>query len=224
MADLKDWNGVPEPQRITLEGRYARLEPLDSARHASDLWELFTAPGSEVRLRYLSDMPPKDRAEFRNWLTKGAASQDPLFFVVIDRNTGRVGGRQALMRIVPAHGVVEVGHVLWGPLVARTRVATEALYLFAQYVFEQLGYRRFEWKCNNHNEPSKRAAARFGFRYEGLFRNHMVVKGESRDTAWFAMTDTEWPELKAAFQSWLSPDNFDTAGLQKRKLITVPAM
>jgi RimJ/RimL family protein N-acetyltransferase len=122
------------------------------------------------------------------------------------------------MRIVPTHGVIEMGHVLWGPAIARSRVATEALFLFAQYVFEQLGYRRFEWKCHDRNEASKHAALRFGFRYEGTFRNHMVVKGESRDTAWFAMTDADWPAIKTAFQTWLAPDNFNADGSQKTKL------
>lgn len=122
------------------------------------------------------------------------------------------------MRIDPAHGVIEIGHILWGPAIAGTSVATEALYLSASYMFDTLGYRRFEWKCNNHNEPSKRAAQRFGFTFEGIFRQHMVVKGQNRDTAWFAMTDQDWPRLKAGYEAWLRPENFDADMRQKSKL------
>jgi RimJ/RimL family protein N-acetyltransferase len=122
------------------------------------------------------------------------------------------------MRITPEHGVIEIGNILWGPPIARTRVATEALYLAAKYVFEDLGYRRFEWKCNDLNEPSKRAAARFGFAFEGVFRQHMWTKGANRDTAWFAMLDGDWPRLRAAYERWLDPENFDPAGRQRAKL------
>jgi RimJ/RimL family protein N-acetyltransferase len=122
------------------------------------------------------------------------------------------------MRIDPAHGVIEIGHILWGPAIARTRVATEALYLAASYVFDELGYRRFEWKCDNNNEPSKQAARRFGFTFEGVFRQHMVIKGRNRDTAWFSIIDADWPRLRAGFEVWLAPDNFDGAGRQLSKL------
>jgi RimJ/RimL family protein N-acetyltransferase len=137
---------------------------------------------------------------------------------VIDQKTGRAEGRQALMRIEPAHGVIEIGHILWGPGIARSRVATEALYLFTSHVFDTLGYRRFEWKCHNLNEPSKRAAQRFGFTFEGVFRQHMVAKGRNRDTAWFAMIDADWPRLKAGYEAWLRPENFDESGLQRSTL------
>ena len=138
---------------------------------------------------------------------------------MIDRATGRAEGRQSLMRIEPVHGVIEVGNILWGPAIARTRVATEALHLHAAYVFDTLGYRRFEWKCHNMNEPSKRAALRFGFTFEGVFRQHMVTKGRNRDTAWFAMTDGDWRgRLRAGYEAWLRPGNFDAAGRQKGKL------
>lgn len=175
------------------------------------------APGAEERFRYLGDSP-QDRASFEGWLQKATASLDPLFYAVIDTATGRCEGRQALMRITPEHGVIEIGNVLWGPAIARTRIATEALFLHAAYIFETLGYRRFEWKCNALNAPSRRAAERFGFQYEGTFRQHMVQKGRSRDTAWFAMVDVEWPHLRAAFERWLAPENFDGAGRQKVKL------
>ena len=216
--NLSDWKGVSRPERITLEGRYARLEPLDIAKHAQDLLVSAQAPGAEQRFHYLFNTPPADMSAFMPWLEKSSASVDPLFFAVIDQQTGKAEGRQALMRIDPTHGVIEVGHVLWGPAIARSRVTTEGLYLHARYVFETLGYRRFEWKCDNDNEPSRRAAQRFGFEFEGIFRQHVVVKGRNRDTAWFSMLDRDWPRLKAAYDAWLAPDNFDSAGQQKNPL------
>ncbi|MDL2407984.1 GNAT family protein [Rhizobium calliandrae] len=216
--DLTNWNGVPRPERITLEGRYVRLEPLDVARHGADLYNSAQAPGGEDRFRYLFEDAPANLAAFTPWLEKAAASTDPLFFATIDERTGKAEGRQALMRIDPVHGVIEIGSILWGPAIARSRVTTETLYLFATYVFDTLGYRRFEWKCHNLNEPSKRAAERFGFTFEGIFRQHMVAKGRNRDTAWFAIIDADWPRLKAGYERWLSPENFDEAGQQKSKL------
>ena len=207
----------PRPARAVLEGRYARLEPL-SAAHAPDLFEASAGPGADARFAYLFDLPPESPADMAAWIAKAAATDDPLFAAVIDRASGRAGGRQALMRITPEHGVIEIGHILWGPAIARTRVATEALYLAARHVFEDLGYRRFEWKCNDLNEPSKAAARRFGFAFEGLFRQHMWSKGANRDTAWFAMLDGEWPRLRRAYDRWLEPANFDAAGRQRSKL------
>jgi RimJ/RimL family protein N-acetyltransferase len=216
--DLSAWNGAPRPERITLEGQYARLEPLDPARHTQDLLISAQAPGAEDRFRYLSELPPEAPVAFDAWMEKASSSTDPLFFAVIDQKTGRAEGRQSLMRIDPANGVIEVGHILWGPAIARTRVTTEALYLTARYVFDTLGYRRFEWKCNNNNLPSKRAAERFGFVFEGIFRQHMIVKGENRDTAWFSILDGDWPALKAGYEKWLQPENFDADGQQREKL------
>ncbi|MGE3876077.1 MAG: GNAT family N-acetyltransferase [Parvibaculaceae bacterium] len=217
-SDLSGWRGVSRPERVVLDGRYARLEPLDPARHGADLLASGQAPGADDRFRYLFEEPPADAAAFTAWLEKIAASADPMFFAVIDKSTGKAEGRQALMRIDPVHGVIEIGNILWGPAIARTRVATEALYLFAGYAFASLGYRRFEWKCNDLNEPSKRAALRFGFAYEGVFRQHMVTKGKNRDTAWFAMIDRDWPALKAGYEKWLDPANFDASGQQRTRL------
>ncbi|MCZ8376247.1 MAG: GNAT family protein [Beijerinckiaceae bacterium] len=217
MTDLARWTQRPQPERRVLEGRYCRLEPLDAARHGDQLFAASMAPGAEERHRYLFEAP-MERGPFQAWLEGRAASQDPLFFAVIDSATGRVEGRQTLMRIDPVHGVIEIGSILWGPAMARSRVATEALFLFAAYAFDGLGYRRFEWKCNDRNEPSKRAALRFGFTYEGLFRQHMVAKGENRDTAWYSMIDPEWPALRAGYEAWLDPDNFDSNGHQKARL------
>ena len=215
--DLSNWRGAPRPGRIVLEGRYARLEPLDPAKHEAELYESAHAPGAEERFLYLMENPPADRADFHEWMMKAAAGEDPLFYAVIDRKTGRAEGRQALMRIESAHGVIEIGHVLWGPAMARSRVPTEAFYLMASHAFA-LGYRRLEWKCNDANTPSKRAAERFGFTFEGMFRQHFVIKGRNRDSAWFSILGHEWPRLDAGFRKWLRPENFDDAGRQISKL------
>ncbi len=222
-SDLSGWRGVSRPERVVLDGRYARLEPLDPARHGADLLASGQAPGADDRFRYLFEEPPADAAAFTAWLEKIAASADPMFFAVIDKSTGKAEGRQALMRIDPVHGVIEIGNILWGPAIARTRVATEALYLFAGYAFDSLGYRRFEWKCNDLNEPSKRAALRFGFAYEGVFRQHMVTKGKNRDTAWYSIIDHEFPSLARAFEAWLDPANFAADGRQRRRLSDLTA-
>jgi len=203
---------------LTLQGRYARLEPLSVAGHAAALFESAREPGADDRFRYLPEQPPVDDTGFRRWMEKAEASADPLFSAVIDLRTGKAEGRQALMRIDAANGVIEIGNILWGPAIARSRIATEALFLAAEYVFDTLGYRRFEWKCNDLNAPSKRAAQRFGFAFEGRFRNHMVVKGMNRDTAWFAMTDADWARVKPAYAAWLAPENFDADGRQRTRL------
>jgi RimJ/RimL family protein N-acetyltransferase len=207
----------PRPARRVLDGRYARLEPL-AAAHAPALFEASSGPGADARFAYLFDLPPAAPADLAAWIARMAAGDDPLFSAVIDKTSGRAAGRQALMRITPEHGVIEIGHILWGPAIARTRVATEALYLAACHVFEDLGYRRFEWKCHNENEKSKAAALRFGFSFEGVFRQHMWGKGASRDTAWFSMLDSEWPGYKREYERWLAPSNFDAAGGQLSRL------
>jgi RimJ/RimL family protein N-acetyltransferase len=215
---LAGWTPRPRPTASVLEGRWCRLERLDPARHGDSLYAASLAPGADERYRYLFEKPPASRAEFDRWAERAAATEDPLFYAVIDPATGHAEGRQALMRITPEHGVIEIGSILWGPRLARTRAATEALYLFARHAFDDLGYRRFEWKCDARNEPSRRAALRFGFAFEGIFRQHMVVKSENRDTAWFAITDADWPEIRAGMERWLAPGNFDADGRQKLSL------
>ncbi len=205
------------PARTVLEGRYTRLEPLALA-HAEDLFAAASVPDADRRYAYLPSYPPESIEAVRAWITGQQELADPIVFAVVDKASGRAGGWQQLMRIEPAHGDIEIGYIYWGPDVARTRLATESVFLLARHIFEDLGYRRFEWKCNDRNEPSKRAAARFGFTYEGLFRQHMIVKGENRDTAWFSMLDSEWPARKAGFELWLDPANFDEAGEQRNKL------
>ncbi|WP_417585797.1 GNAT family N-acetyltransferase [Nitrincola sp.] len=221
--DLSNWPGAPRPERVTLQGKYVRLDPLSEATHGANLFSAAVEPGADDRFRYLPNTTPPDYPTFADWLQKSEASTDPMFFAVIDMRTGRAEGRQALMRIDADNGVAEVGHILWCPAIARSSVPTEAIFLMAQYLFDELGYRRFEWKCDNQNLPSKRAAERFGFVFEGIFRNHLVVKGKNRDTAWFAMTDEDWKLVKPAYLAWLDPDNFDSNGQQRSKLGTVAA-
>lgn len=203
------------PERLVLDGRYARLEPI-GPQHIADLYR--ATEGQEHRFTYLFEGAPASQDAMADWVTRAAAKDDPLYFAVVDKATEAAEGRQALLRITPEHGVVEVGGIYWGPRMARSRVATEALYLHARHAFDDLGYRRFEWKCNNLNEPSKAAALRFGFTFEGVFRQHMIIKGQNRDTAWFAMLDGDWPRIKAGFERWLEPANFTMDGTQQTPL------
>ena len=158
---------------------------------------------------------------FTEWLTERARSDDPLFYAVVDHASGQARGMASFMRMAPEHGVIEIGHIWFAPILQRTRQATEAIYLLSRHAFDDLAYRRLEWKCDSLNEPSRRAAERFGFVYEGVFRKHMVVKDRNRDTAWYAMTDSEWPLRRAAFEAWLAPENFDAEGRQRRSLSKV---
>lgn len=216
--DLSTWTPRPTPAPVVLEGRYTRLEPLDPQRHADGLFAaLMSGSGAAEAHLYLFETV-MSRDDFQTWIEAKAKRTDIQCHVVVDRKTGRIGGRQDFMRIDNTHGVIEIGSIHWGPSIAKSPVATEALFLHADHAFEALGYRRYEWKCHNGNAPSKRAALRFGFTYEGLFRQHMVTKGRNRDTAWFSIIDGEWPALKAAYEAWLDPANFDADGRQKRRL------
>jgi RimJ/RimL family protein N-acetyltransferase len=216
IGPLVDSHPAKRPERVTLDGRWVTLVPLDAAAHAEALYEGSNGDAArEAVWAYLFDGPYSRRAEFRTNIEAKARSTDPLFFAVIDNVSRRVVGYQTFLRIDPPNRVIEVGNILYTPAMQRTAGATEAQYLFAKYVFDELGYRRYEWKCNAHNAPSRRAAERFGFTFEGIFRQHMIVKGRNRDTAWFAMLDGEWPARKAAYERWLAPDNFDSEGRQK---------
>jgi RimJ/RimL family protein N-acetyltransferase len=209
-------HAAKRPERVTLKGRWITLAPLDAEKHAEALYE--GSNGDESRERvwtYLFDGPFTNLAEFAANIQLKARSSDPLFFAVIDNSSGRAVGYQTLMRFDPPNRVIEVGNIMYTPAMQRTQGGTEAQYLFARHVFDDLGYRRYEWKCNNLNAPSKRAAERFGFAFEGIFRQHMIVKGRNRDTAWFSMLDSEWPARKAAYERWLSPGNFDAEGRQR---------
>lgn len=222
MTSLETWAGAPRPPRQPIEGRYVALVPLDADAHTATLFEAATAPGAEARFRYLPERPPAadpatGMAEMRAWAQRAASTTDPMFFAAVDRATGRAEGRQAIMRIDEANGVAEIGNIMWGPAITRSRVATEALFLTAELLFG-IGYRRFEWKCHHGNEPSQRAAVRFGFTHEGTFRQHMVVKGGNRDTEWYSIIDSEWPRLREGYLRWLDPANFDADGVQQSRL------
>ena len=214
-GELAHYAPRARPGEVSLVGRYGRIEKLDAKRDASTLW---TAFGDVDSLwDYMSYGPFADFTLFETWLQAHATSEDPFVYTVLDRH-GQAKGLAALMRITPDMGVIEVGHILYSPALQRTPLGTEAQYLLAAYVFDTLRYRRYEWKCNALNVASRRAAARYGFTFEGVFRQHMVVKGENRDTAWFSITDREWPERKAAFERWLDAGNFDAQGRQKTRL------
>lgn len=214
---VADATPAPRPQRIVLDGRYCRLEPFDADRHAADLFRASTPADAAARFLYLSEPPPQSLDEMRGWIANKASSDDPLYFAVIDKANDRAVGRQTLMRIDQPNRVIEIGNIYWGPAMARSRLATEAQYLFAKYVFD-LGYRRYEWKCNALNAPSRAAALRFGFSYEGHFRRAVITKGRARDTSWFSIIAEEWPALRQAYEAWLAPANFDETGQQRRQL------
>jgi RimJ/RimL family protein N-acetyltransferase len=212
------WTPRPRPPVTPMQGRYCRIEPLDPALHGADLFDAYSQATDGRLWTYLSSEPFKDAAAFDVYLAKAAASTDPMHHAIVDVASGKAIGTAALMRIDPNNGVIEVGHVAYSPLLQRTAHATEAQYLFMKRVFDELGYRRFEWKCDSLNEPSRKAAIRYGFTFEGIFRQAIVYKGRSRDTAWFSMIDREWPALRAGYEAWLSPDNFDAQGRQRRTL------
>lgn len=207
------------PERIVLDGRYVRLEPI-AQQHAADLYEVSTMPGGAERYRWLFNHAPGSLVEMEARIEQAGRETDPSYVAVIDKASGKAVGQQGWMRIRPEHGSIEIGGIYWGLPMARTPLATEALFLFARHAFDDLGYRRFEWKCNDRNEPSKAAAQRFGFQFEGVFRQDMIMKGVNRDTAWFSILDGEWPAMRAEYERWLSPDNFDADGQQKTKLKT----
>lgn len=214
-----DWQPARAPSHEPLSGLYVRLEPLDVARHGGDLWQALQGANSDPLLwSYLPYGPFSERVSFDAWLSTNQASVDPLFFSVIDLASQHAMGLLSFLRIAPRDGSIEIGHVAFGQAMQRTPGSTEAIWLLARLAMEELGYRRLEWKCNTLNTRSMRAARRLGFVYEGLFRQHMVVKGRNRDTAWFSILDKEWPRCRNAFERWLAPDNFDAKGRQKRRL------
>jgi RimJ/RimL family protein N-acetyltransferase len=206
------------PQRTRLEGRVVSIVPVDPIAHAEALFAGAGGEQNEALWRYLFEGPFPTRAAFDASLRQKAISDDPLFFAILDKPSGDAVGYASYMRIEPAHRVIEVGSILFTPRLQRTVAATEAMYLMARHVFEDLGYRRYEWKCNALNAPSRSAAERLGFTFEGIFRQHMIIKGCNRDSAWFSMLDSEWPKRKTAFERWLDPTNFDANGRQKMSL------
>jgi RimJ/RimL family protein N-acetyltransferase len=216
------WQPARVPNREPLAGVTVRLEPLDPARHARALFEAsHDAEAGESLFRYLPYGPFAGFDEFKAWLEQCAASKDPLFLAIIDLESDSPRGMASFMRMAPEHGVIEIGHIWFAPSLQRTRSATEAIYLMARHAFDGLGNRRLEWKCDALNEPSRRAAERFGFTFEGVFRQHLVVKDRNRDSAWFSILDGEWPVIRAGFEAWLAPDNFDADGRQRQSLSAI---
>ena len=214
--EMLDWHGAKPPRREALEGASVRLEPLDAQRHGDDLFA--AAAGADETWRYLPYGPFAGKDELIRWLDERAAMTDPLAFAIIDRSARAATGIATFMSMVPEHGVIEIGHIWLSPRLQKSRQATEAIFVMARHAFDDLGNRRLEWKCSNENAGSKRAALRFGFTFEGLFRHHRVDKGRNRDTAWFSIIDSEWPACRAAFEAWLVNENFDATGRQRRSL------
>jgi RimJ/RimL family protein N-acetyltransferase len=215
--DFFAWKPAPLPRREPLYGRHVMLEPLDAELHTADLWQ--AVHGHDEVWTYLADGPYHDEGALRRAVEEKQVSTNAVFFGLLTEVNGCTEGYASYMRMDPANGVIEVGNILMAPSLQRTTAATEAMYLMARHVFEDLGYRRYEWKCNAANAPSRRAALRLGFTFEGIFRQHMIVKCQNRDTAWFSMLDSEWPARKAAFEAWLDPANFDDAGKQRKSLV-----
>lgn len=212
---LDGWTPPPAPDKITIEGQYARLEPLDADRHAALLFRSFD--GCNDVWDYLPYGPFGSAAQYHRWVKDITKAHDPFFYGILDKQRKAYGGVASFLRITPDAGSIELGHINLSPQMQRTRAATEAFYLMMNWAFDA-GYRRFEWKCDALNQPSRRAAQRLGLSFEGVFRQHTIVKGRNRDTAWFAATDTDWPALKEAFYVWLSPSNFDPQGQQHESL------
>jgi RimJ/RimL family protein N-acetyltransferase len=206
---------VPRPDRTRLRGRFVELRAIDPAADAEPLFSVSRDPAIWT---YLFDGPYSSGDEFRAVLEAAAGLEDPFRYTIVPASSGNPEGMASYLRITPEHGVIEIGSIWFGTPMQRTTAATEAIFLLAQNAFDTLGYRRLEWKCNALNAPSRRAAERFGFRFEGVFERHLVIKGHSRDTAWYAITDERWPSVRAAFEAWLEPSNFDADGRQRRAL------
>ena len=212
------WSPRPRPQRTDMMGRYCRLEPVNVQRHGAELFAAYMEAPDGRDWTYLSAERPQSQEAFHAYLAKLEKSDDPLHFTIIDTEAGTAVGTAALMRIEPAHGVIEVGSITFSPRLKKTRAATESMYLMMRRAFDELGYRRYEWKCDSLNAPSRAAAARYGFTFEGIFRKAIVYKERNRDTAWYSITVDEWPRVQAAFEAWLDPANFSANGNQKRRL------
>lgn len=210
------WQAKPAPSFPVLSGQYCQLEAL-SVQHANDLYTAFTADQENRIWTYLPYGPFTDFLSFSAWLEKNTHSADPFFYSIVNRE-GKALGLASYLRIDPTNGVIEVGHINFSPALQKTRIATETMYLMMRYVFEDLGYRRYEWKCDALNAPSRQAAERLGFKFEGIFRQATVYKNRNRDTAWYSILDKEWPALKQKFEAWLAASNFDKHGKQVKKL------
>ena len=214
-----DWCPASRPQRTDLRGSYVALRPIQPEADAEALYAVSHPPSGDARIwTYLPDGPYEGVRAMHDHLVLASALQDPLFFTIALLPDERPAGVASYLRITPEHGVIEIGHIWFGVTLHRTTAASEAIFLLARPAFDELGDRRLEWKCNALNAPSRRAAERFGFTFEGVFRQHMVVKGRNRDTAWYAMLDRDWPTIRTGFECWLAPGNFDPSGRQRRSL------
>ncbi|MEO3429925.1 GNAT family protein [Pelagibius sp. CAU 1746] len=222
-APVPGWTARPLPPRTAMEGRFCRVEPLEAARHAADLFAANSADAEGRNWTYLPYGPFAALEDYQAWMDNACRGDDPLFHAIVDLETGKALGVASYLRITPAQGVIEVGHINYSPALQRSPAATEAMALMMARVFDELDYRRYEWKCNALNEGSRRAALRLGFTFEGIFRQAVVSKGRNRDSAWFSILDSEWPAARAAFQAWLDPANFDGEGRQKRGLAELRA-
>jgi RimJ/RimL family protein N-acetyltransferase len=211
------WKALQPPARAPIEGRFCRLEPLDANVHAEALHAANILNTDGSMWTYMAYGPFATLADYRTWAEGSARGNDPLFLAIVDSATGKPAGVASYLRIDPANGCIEVGHLAYSPLLQRKPAASEAMYLMMEQAFK-LGYRRYEWKCNALNAPSRAAAQRLGFSYEGIFRQATVVKGRNRDTAWYSIIDAEWPALRGAFENWLAPANFDASGKQRMRL------
>ena len=220
-APISDWTARPLPPRTAMSGRFCTVEPLDPARHAAQLFGAYAEDAEGRMWTYLPWGPFATLAAYRQWAETASGIPDPFFHAIIDKESGQAVGVAAFLRMEPNVGVIEVGGIAYSPRLQRRPAGTEAMYLMMRRVFDELGYRRYEWKCNSLNEPSRAAALRLGFQYEGLFRQAMVTKGRNRDTTWFSVIDSEWPALRAAFESWLDPANFAPDGTQRHSLASL---
>ncbi|WP_035480910.1 GNAT family N-acetyltransferase [Aliagarivorans marinus] len=218
---LPNWSSASVPSGQTLNGRYVRLEAIDLERHANSLYAAYIQDTNATTFTYLSYTPWADFPQFQHWLETLSRSQDPLFYVLVDQQTDNALGLASYLRIDPEQGAIEVGHLHFSPALQRSRLSTEAMYLMMRHAFDELGYRRYEWKCDSLNQASRNASERLGFIYEGTFRQARVYKQRNRDTAWFSIIDKEWPARKSELEQWLAPDNFDQHGQQQRSLKTI---
>jgi RimJ/RimL family protein N-acetyltransferase len=217
------WTPRPRPPRTPIEGRFAAIEPVDPGRHAAELHEANAADREGRMWTYMGYGPFAALADYRRWMESACMGEDPLFHAILDKASGRAAGVASYLRIDPPVGVIEVGHIALSPALQQTVAATEAMFLMMSRVFDELGYRRYEWKCDSLNAPSRRAALRLGFAFEGIFRQATLYKGRNRDTAWYAVVDKDWPALKRAYERWLAPENFDADGRQRVPLGTLTA-
>ena len=216
--EIAGWKPRPLPPRTAMTGRWCRIEPVDVERDARALYDAYRSAPDGRDWTYLFVGPFDTFDAWREHLQRMAQTSDPLHHTVVDLATGKAAGTAALRRIDPAHGVIEVGHIAYSPLLKHTPAGTEAMFLLMRRVFDELGYRRYEWKCDSLNAPSRAAALRYGFQFEGIFRQAIVYKSRNRDTAWFSMLDREWPAVRHGFEQWLAPANFDAQGRQRRRL------